>query len=221
MVQSARRRFIGGNAPPTQGESLAARAPNLKMKCPSCHAPLEAPQPRCPQCRFSLGKLDLRFGLVPAHSRFFTDRSATLPLGEIKQLRAQLRLFHRKFPQVLLSVFVNDFPAGTSVAEFAFWMANRARFTSADKVRGENCNLLLVLDLTGGEAALTSGYGLEKHVPEQTLQSALDEFTAVQREGGLAAGIRACIDLLTTQLRELAVTAKTTEREKARGVESW
>ncbi|HEX8680013.1 MAG TPA: hypothetical protein VF683_08635, partial [Chthoniobacterales bacterium] len=71
------------------------------MKCPSCQAALETPQPRCPQCRFSLGKLDLRFGLVPAHSRLFTDRSGTFPLPDIKQLRAQLRLFHRKFPQVL------------------------------------------------------------------------------------------------------------------------
>ena len=194
----------------------------LEMKCPSCQAPLETPQPRCPQCRFSLGKLDLRFGLVPAHSRLFTDRSATLPLGDIKQLRDQLRLFHKKFPQVLLSVFVNDFPAGTNVAEFAFWMANRARFTSADRVRGENCNLLLVIDVTAGAAALTSGYGLEKHVPEEVLQEALDVFAAVQREEDLAAGIRACIATLTKRLRELALSAKSTGRVEARrGSETW
>ena len=178
------------------------------MKCPSCQAVLETPQPRCPHCRFSLGKLDLRFGLVPAHSRLCTDRSGTLSLPDIKQIREQLRLFQKKFPQVLLSVFVNDFEPGTSVPEFAFWMANRARFTSSDRVRGENCNLLLVVDLTSGSAALTSGYGLEKHVPEEALQKALDEFASAAREADLAAAIRAAIASLTRQLRELAVKAK-------------
>lgn len=192
------------------------------MKCPSCQSVLDQPQPRCPQCRFSLGKLDLRFGLVPAHSRLLTDRSGTLPLPEIKQLREQLRLFHKKFPQVLLSVFVNDFQPGTSVGEFAFWMANRARFTSADRIRGENCNLLLVIDLTSGTAALTSGYGLEKHVPEETLQSALDEFAAAARDEDLTAGVRACIAALTRQLRELSIKAKGAEVAEARHrSEAW
>jgi uncharacterized membrane protein YgcG len=183
---------------------------------------LETPQPRCPQCRFSLGKLDLRFGLVPAHSRLFTDRSGTLPLPEIKQIREQLRLFQKKFPQVLLSVFVNDFEPGTSVAEFAFWMANRARFTSSDRVRGENCNLLVVIDLTSGSAALTSGYGLENYVPEQALQDALDEFASTARDEDLAAGIRACIASLTRQLRELALKAKGADTADARSrSEAW
>ncbi len=183
---------------------------------------LETPQPRCPQCRFSLGKLDLRFGLVPAHSRLFTDRSGTLPLPNIKQLREQLRLFQKKFPQVLLSVFVNEFEPGTSAAEFAFWMANRARFTSADRVRGENCNLLLVIDLTSGTAALTSGYGLEAHVPEEALQAALDEFAAAVRDDDLTAGVQACIASLTRQLRELSAKAKDSGLTEARQrSEAW
>ncbi len=192
------------------------------MKCPSCATPLDAPAPRCPHCKLSLHKLDSVFGMVPAHSRFFTDRSGTLALDEIKRIRTQLSLFHQKFPQALLSVVVTELAGGGSAAEFAFWMANRARFTSAEKTRGDNFNLLLAIDLTGRAAALTTGYGLEKHVPEEALQSALNEFARAQREHGVAAGIKACIASLVRQLRELADEAKGEELQEAQtGSDSW
>lgn len=192
------------------------------MKCPSCGSLLEAPLPRCPQCKLSVQKLDGQFGFVPAHSRFLSDRSGTLTLPEMEQLRESLRLFHKKFPQTLLSVFVAELPAGTSVADYAFWMANRARFTSADKVGGENYNLLLVIDLSGEAASLTSGYGLEKNVPEETLQRALDDFVTGAERDDLAAGIRACIDSLTRQLREAVSGINAPHRQAVgTGAESW
>lgn len=192
------------------------------MKCPSCEMTIEAPAPRCPHCKVSMQKLDLRFGLVPAHSRLLSDRSATLPLPEMKQLREKLRLFHKKFPQVLLSVFVTELEHGTPVSEFAFWMANRARFTSADKMRGENFNLLLVIDVTNSAASLTTGYGLEKYIPETALQAALGAFVRGYDHGGLATGIDACIDSIQEQLRDLATKAKSElVEEKRSGSETW
>lgn len=192
------------------------------MKCPSCAQLLDAPAPRCPHCKLSVHKLDARFGLVPAHSRLLSDRSATLTLPEMKDLRAQLRLFNKKFPQSLLSVFVTELPREVKASDYAFWMANRARFTSADKVRAENFNLLLVIDVANGAAALTTGYGLEKYVPESALQAALDEFLGAYQERGLAAGIRACVESLVRQLRELALAAKESPLEGAgRGSETW
>ncbi|MDQ6860791.1 MAG: TPM domain-containing protein [Verrucomicrobiota bacterium] len=171
----------------------------------------------------SVHKLDARFGMVPAHSRLLSDRSATLTLPEMKQLRAQLRLFHKKFPQSLLSVFVTELPANANVREYAFWMANRARFTAADRVRSENFNLLFVIDIAHGGAALTTGYGLENYVPESALQRALDDFAAAAQADGLAPGISACIESLVRQLRELATQAKgQAELEgAARGSETW
>lgn len=190
------------------------------MKCPSCAAALDAPVPRCPHCKFSLHKLDPRFGLVPAHSRLLSDRSGTLPLPDMQRLRDQLRLFHKKFPQTLFSVFVTELDPGTAVGEYAFWIANRARFTSSDKTRGENCNLLLVIDIVSKAAALTSGYGLEKYVPEESLQKALDEFVTAYHTGGIPAGIEACIEALTNDLRELATKAEVGQ-EVRRGSQTW
>lgn len=174
------------------------------MKCPSCLNPLDAPAPVCPHCRFSLQRLDTKFGFVPAHSRFLTDRTGQLPLDEMTQLRAMLRLFQTKFPQSTLSVFITELARGTSVSEYAFWMANRAKFSAGDKTLGNNFSLLLVVDLAGQTAALTVGYGMERYVSEQDLKSILDDFANSARDNGLAGGLRAAIDSTTRRLRELS-----------------
>lgn len=180
----------------------------MAMKCPSCAAVLEKPEARCPQCRLSLQKLDMKFGLVPAHSRFLSDRTGRLPIEEMNQIRGQLRLFQKRFPQSLFSIFVTELPAGTSVTEYAFWLANRAKFGPIEKKHGENFNILMVVDVTARAAAITVGYGLELHVPEKELRNVLEEFAAAARDGDLAKGLRAVIDALTRTLREISAKAR-------------
>ena len=152
--------------------------------------------------------MDMKFGLVPAHSRFLTDRSGKLPLEEMEQLRAALRLFQTKFPQTLFSILITELPSGTSVAEYAFWLANRARLGGVDKALADNLNLLLVVDLIGNTSALTVGYGLEPYIQESDLQDVLDELATAIRERDLANGLRTCIEFLTQRMRELSATAK-------------
>lgn len=186
------------------------------MKCPSCGTPLAAPAPRCEACKFSLQRLDMKFGLVPRHSRYLSDRSGRLALSEMTTLREALRLFEKKFPQILLSVLVTELPVGSGVREYAFWMANRARFSSIEKTQGENFDMLLVIDLAAGEAALTAGYGLEPHITEEELALALQSLFDPLQAGNMAEAIQACLRTLTTILREDSVRAKERELETAR-----
>ncbi|MDQ6764967.1 MAG: TPM domain-containing protein [Verrucomicrobiota bacterium] len=174
------------------------------MRCPSCGRTFDVPVARCPHCRLSLQRLDLKFGMVPRHSRFLTDRTGKIPLSDMRQLRAALRLFEKKFPQMLFSVFVDHLPAGTSVSEFTFWMANRARFSSVEKRRADNFDLLLVIDLATRSAALTTGYGLEPFVKETDLDDVLAPLAGPLGEGNVAVGIRASIEALTRRLREIS-----------------
>ena len=178
------------------------------MKCPSCAHLLDAPVDRCPQCKFSLSRMDMKFGLVPAHSRFLTDRSGKLALEDMEQLRAMLRLFQKKFPQTLFSILITELEPGISVAEYAFWLANRAKFGGVDKALADNLNLLLVIDLTGKAAAFTVGYGLEPYLGESDLQDVLDEFATTVHERDLAGGLRACIEFLTQRMRVLSAKAR-------------
>jgi uncharacterized membrane protein YgcG len=132
---------------------------------------------------------------------------------------AALRLFEKKFPQILFSVFVDDLDGGVSVSEFAFWLANRARVSSLEKMHGENFDLLLVIDLATRSASLVAGYGLENHVSEHDLEIALDELAGPLRQGDAPAGIRALLDALIRVLRARA--RESGHRERPRREEVW
>lgn len=170
------------------------------MKCPSCANSLAAPEPRCPRCKLTLQTLDVKFGALPRHSMYFTDRTDRVPVREMAAIRTMLELFHQRFPQCLFSVFVADLPRGTSVGEYAFWLSNRARFTSVEHVQGDNFGLLLLIDVNGEAAALNVGYGLEEHLREDDLQAALDAFAEPMRENDMPAGVQGCLDVVSERL---------------------
>ena len=161
---------------------------------------LAAPEPRCPKCKLTLQTLDVKFGAVPRHSMYFSDRTDRVPMREMAAIRTMLELFHQRFPQCLFSVFVADLPRGTSVSEYAFWLANRARFSSVEHAQAENFDLLLLIDVNGRAAALNAGYGLEEHLREEDLQAALDAFAEPMRANDMPAGVQACLDAITERL---------------------
>lgn len=182
------------------------------MKCPSCATALPAPVPRCPECKLSLLSLDMKFGLVPRHSRYLSDPSARLSSREKKDVREALFLFEKKFPQILLSVIVIELPTTHPVREYAFWMANRARLSAVEKTRGENYDLLLMIDLASDAAALVAGYGLEPYVSEEDLEESLQALTLPFRAGNWAGGIHACIQALAAKLRMCSDRARKLEK---------
>ncbi len=157
----------------------------------------------------------MKFGLVPRHSRYLSDRSGRLPIPDMEAIRKALRLFEKKFPQILLSVLVTELPADSRVNEYAFWMANRARFSSVEKKENDNFDLLLVLDVVAKEAALTTGYGLEPYVSEEVLRGALEAMAAPLRKGDLPGGILAGVQALTAKLRECSDLAQNQPLERA------
>lgn len=186
------------------------------MRCPACDAVLAEPSPVCPECEFALHRLDSRFGAVPLHSRYLSDRSSTLTTGEITKLRELLQRFERKFPQSLFSVFVTELPEKMSIRQYAFWLANRAQFSSVEAVGAENFDLLLVLEPVAGSAALTVGYGLEKYLSEEDLRDALATAMPALRGAHLEQGIRICIEEMTRRLSELCKALEERSQSKRR-----
>jgi uncharacterized membrane protein YgcG len=148
-----------------------------------------------------------------------TDRAGRLSLSEMPKLRAQLEIFEKKFPQSLFSVFVTELSPGDSVAEYAFWLANRARFSSIEAVGSENFDLLLVIDAQAGAAAFTVGYGLEKYLQENDLENILATAAPTFREGDLARGILICIDQTVQRMRVVSVQAEIENATATRGNE--
>lgn len=162
------------------------------------------PAERCASCKFTLRRSDIKFGRPPLHSRHLTDRTASLSVDEIAKLRAELEIFDKRFPQSLLSVFITELPLGQSVTEYAFWLANRGRFSPIEVVGSDNFDLLLVVDPIAGAAAFTVGYGLEKYFTENALENVLTSARTAFREGDLGGGIRICIERTTQHMRDLS-----------------
>jgi uncharacterized membrane protein YgcG len=204
-TQGQTRPVAAGVSPATERlqPRTATPAELKRMRCPSCNVTLAAPAPQCPHCSLSLRQLDTRFGALPLHSQFLTDRTRQLPLRRIAQLRELLALFRRKFPQSLFSVFVIGPVQGGSISEYTFWLANRARFSSSDVVAGENFDLLLGVDTRAREAALVIGYGLEAYLNEHDLLQALAEAAHAFRAGDYARGIRDCVEFMMNRMRDI------------------
>ncbi|MDQ2825285.1 MAG: TPM domain-containing protein [Verrucomicrobiota bacterium] len=173
------------------------------MKCPSCSIPFSGPALKCPNCNLTLQQLDTKFGALPLHSRFLTDRTGQLPLRAIAKLRQLLSLFERKFPQSLFSVFIIGPVQGGTISEYTFWLANRGRFNSLEATAGENFDLLLGIDTRAREAALVIGYGLESYLTERDLQQALTEAAHAFRVGDYARGIRNCVEFMIDRMRDI------------------
>lgn len=178
------------------------------MRCPSCRENFAEPVPQCPHCRLTLRRLDTRFGAVPRHSRFVTDRSNSLPLREIAAMRKTLDLFNRKFPQSLFSVFVMPRVDGGNIGEYVFWLANRARFGSLEAKGEENFEVLLGIDLHARAAALQIGYGLEHYLAETDLESALARAALFFAKEDFPRGVRASVEFMTERMRKIARAAE-------------
>ncbi len=124
------------------------------MRCPSCGVSFSTPPAECPNCKLTLEKLDRKFGLVPYCSRYLSDRSETLPTADIDDLRALLKPFEQKFPQIVFSVVVINLGEDVSISEYAFWLVNRARISSVNATGPKNFDLFLVVDPKGRAAAM-------------------------------------------------------------------
>jgi uncharacterized membrane protein YgcG len=174
------------------------------MKCPSCQAPFFGPVAQCPVCQLNVPRLDIKFGAVPRNAYLLTDHSRRLSRKDFAKVARLLSLFHRKFPQSIFSVFLTNEVAGGNIAEYTFWIANRARFSRVESVGPANFDLLLGIDAGSGTATLTIGYGLENYLTERDLECALAAASSAFHGRDFAGGIRLCVEFMINRMRDIA-----------------
>ncbi len=165
------------------------------MKCPSCATAIPESPEACPQCGFHLEELTLRFGALPRHSIYVTDTTMHRVLTPRRQKAVERKLvyFTKKFPQSRFSVVFTQLRSHTPIREYTFYLMNKCQFSAFSQKGAKNFSLLLLVDVTTGDACLMTGYGLETWLSEDELLRILTKAKASFAHGDFYKATIVCI----------------------------
>ncbi len=144
------------------------------MRCPSCLTILQEAVEACPGCGFTLAALDKKFGTVPKNFRHLTDYSSLFTETGRTLLEKKLIETERVFPGLYLSVLSMEVHSGFKPREYLFWLMNRCYFSPMEVRKERNFSIVLFFDSMSRTVFLTTGYGLQKALPEDQLQTILN-----------------------------------------------
>jgi hypothetical protein len=133
-----------------------------------------------------------------------TDNSLTLKIAEKQLLGDMIADLEDAFPQLFLLLYIGRIPTGLSLAEFGFWLLNHAAVNDLDFTRPNENGLLLVMDPDRNQASLTTGYFIEKFLPESLQLACLMKSSRLWEEGETAAGLARFIQELHIRLTRSA-----------------
>ncbi len=153
------------------------------MHCPYCQQSLTEVSVQCGACGLDLGRLDAVLGIPPVIAAGVKDTGNVLGKAGARQVRGALGRFEARFPQVQVALVVEPGPVVVPLRTWAWWLFNRGQFSSALDKGSVNRDVMLVVDPSRRQAAMTIGYGLEPFVGPRDLAKALEAGV-----GALAAG---------------------------------
>jgi hypothetical protein len=171
-----------------------------KLFCPNCGHPVLEPMDECVECQLHLDRLDSIAGTVPRHDSFVTDYQEAMSFGAAKRLSGHLFMLGKRFPQATFSVFFFPPPPRIPHKLYAFWLANRGRFSPLTARSEKNYSVLLLVDCDRGQAVLNVGYGVETILDEDTLAECLMKAKPAFDRGKYDSGVRACFASVSHKL---------------------
>ncbi len=173
------------------------------MHCPYCQHTLTEDAAQCAACGLSLDRLDGVLGLPPMLRAGVTDFDEVLSAAETRRVTRALRQFRERFPQTQLAVLFGTAPATVPLRTWVWWLFNRSQFSLALDKGFVNRDILLVIDPTRRQAALTIGYGLEPFVGKRDLTDALAAGRVALEAGEWAEACREILIALDHSLRQI------------------
>lgn len=175
------------------------------MECPNCQHPIQEKSGQCPHCEFSIDQLRAHFGPPPTCHRGLNDFASLFSEKEILRLGAAVDRLSRRFPQVASSIVTTRLGPGQSVHLWAFYLLNESGLCAFFQQGGRARDVLLVLDSTTKEAALTISYGLEPFISLATLQESLDAGHHHFMDKSWAKGIETVLEALERRMEAIAL----------------
>lgn len=169
--------------------------------CPKCASGLALDASFCGTCGFSCGTIRAILGGEWVHLARVTDKSQRLSMRELRRLEYRLDDFERSFPQCFCAIYAGPLPKSVTPSILGFWMLNHGAFEGAQIQKRNEFGIALVVDTLSMEAALTTGYALEKALPGHDLSQALSAAARHLQRSAVAVALEAVIHALTHSLR--------------------
>lgn len=175
------------------------------MECPACQHPIHEHTLACPECRLTLEQLRQQWGTPPACQRGVNDFAKLFSARDTARVQAATDRLSHRFPQIATSVITARLPANRPVHLWSFYLLNHSGLCAFFQQGGRSRDVVLVLDSTQKEAALTIGYGLEPFVSQSVLQESLEAGHPCFARRHWVEGIEAVLAALEQRLTAIAL----------------
>ena len=179
------------------------------MRCPYCRTALEEQSVECPSCHLSYQRASALLGSLPRIMPNMQDASVILAPRELRKLKARVRQFEDRFPQVRWHLVIQNLPLDRPIDLYAFWIFNSGVLSMEEDKGAENRDIMVLLDPNAHRVALMVGYGLEPFLQQQALDDLLSTIEPWWTKCHWLAGLLELLNGLDAMLESAAM--KTTE----------
>ena len=181
------------------------------MKCPHCSTTIEARQPACHKCGFSLAAMQPFFGDQWVRLDRLTDAAHCLRLADRHKAEMTLDDLERAFPQVFIAFYFGALPSALNPQEVAFWLLNNGAFSTPQISKRNEYGVVCVIDPAGGLVGAAIGYALESLLPDTAPAAILQSMIPALSHAEYGTAIQAAATSVSDLLRPLAVARPITQ----------
>lgn len=114
----------------------------------------------------------------------------------------QLDLFERRFPQVAVTVFLGDLPAGINPAMAGVWLLNQGVLERQGQPRQATYALAIIINPVTAQAGVATGYALETALPAHSIRTLLGRASPALWHREHAKGVQMILAGLDKALRK-------------------
>lgn len=174
------------------------------MKCPHCSTLLEARQPACHHCGFSLAAMQPFFGDQWVRLDRLTDAAHCLRLADRHRAELFLDDFERAFPQVFVAFYFGALPPALNPQEVAFWLLNKGAFSTPQISKRNEYGVTCVIDPAAGTVGTAIGYALESLLAEAAPATIIQAMIPALSHAEYGVAIEAATEAVSGLLKPLA-----------------
>ncbi len=142
------------------------------------------------------------FGIVPRLVRGVCDLAGVLRDSDTRRIRRSVAAFEGKFPQCGFTAAFMALGRETPAAAYAFWVFNRTNLAGELNQGSRNRHFLLLVDVAGGSAWMTLGYGLEPFISRKSIEGCLEASQPHFAAGQWGLGVSTLLSGIETVIRD-------------------